>query len=157
MAAPPLKKPQPRTSPRQPWRRATQPKRLRMWQAGKDVKWIIVNSEPGHLLWRAPYFMEQNRGGRRGLTFLDADKSAKRSRGRAICTLLHSWLNIVQGNFFLFLNSLLSKSARTARSQGKLGSFSHVTSHNFDIFPLQTVLPSSTLHYPFPPTGPRAV
>lgn len=115
MAAPPLKKPRPRTSPRQPWRRATQPKKLRMWQARKDVKWIIVNSEPGHLLWRAPYFMEQNRGGRRGLTFLDADKSARRSRGGAICTLSHSWVNIVQRDFFFFFfNSLLSKSARKA-------------------------------------------
>lgn len=38
-------------------------KKLRMWQARKDVKWIIVNSEPGHLLSRALYFMEQNHGG----------------------------------------------------------------------------------------------
>lgn len=88
-------------------------KKLRMWQAEKDVKWIIVNSEPGHLLWRAPYFMEQNRGRRRGLTFLDADKSARRSHGGAICTLSHSWVNIVQRDFFL--NSLLSESARKAR------------------------------------------
>lgn len=37
---------------------SAQPK-LHMWQARKDIKWIIVNSEPGHLLSCA-YFMKQN-------------------------------------------------------------------------------------------------
>lgn len=46
---------------------SAQPK-LHMWQARKDIKWIIVNSEPGHLLSRA-YFMEQNHQCAEGLTF----------------------------------------------------------------------------------------
>jgi len=33
--------------------------KLHMWPARKDIKWIIVNSKPGHLPSRA-YFMEHN-------------------------------------------------------------------------------------------------